>query len=197
MCVCVLLSVFVCTASVRQPPMFERQKNSGKIAMFNVRLCDIVFVWACLCVCVLLLSVSVCTASVRQPLVRAAKTEVKLRLSMFGCVILFLCELLWACLCVYYCLCLFVQRLCVNHRCSSAKKTQVKLRCSMFGCVILFLCELVYVCVCVLLSVSVCTASVRQPLVRAAKTEVKLRLSMFGCVILFMCELVSLTLPVK
>ena len=41
-CVCKLLSAFVCTASVRQPVMFERQKLS-KLAIFNVRLCDIVF----------------------------------------------------------------------------------------------------------------------------------------------------------
>ena len=64
---------------------------------------------------------------------------------MFGCVILFLCELVYVC--VIYCLCLFVQRLCVNHWCSSHKNWGKKNRFSMFGCVILFLCELVYVCV--------------------------------------------------
>ena len=43
----------------------------------------------------------------------------------------------------------------------------------MFGCLILFLCELVYVCVYVLLSVSVCTASVRQPLFDRQKLRLK------------------------
>ena len=43
-CVCVLLSVSVCTASVRQPVMFERQKTEVKLRCSNVRLCEAVFV---------------------------------------------------------------------------------------------------------------------------------------------------------
>ena len=43
-CVCVLLSVSVCTASARQPAMFERQKTEVNLAISNVRLCEAVFV---------------------------------------------------------------------------------------------------------------------------------------------------------
>ena len=66
------------------------------------------------------------------------------------------------CVCITVCVCLY--RVCAITTDVGAPKTEVKLRFSMAGCVILVLCELVYVCVCVLLSASVCTASVRQPL---------------------------------
>ena len=104
LCVCVRITVCVCFYSV----WCSSAKSWGKIAMFNVRLCDIVFVWACLCVCstvcVCLYSVCASTSDVRAP-----KTEVKLRCSMFGCVILFLCELVYVCVCVsVYCCLRFV-----------------------------------------------------------------------------------------
>ena len=66
MCVFLLLSVFVCTASVRQPVMFERQKTEVNLR-FSMFGCVIVFLCELVYVCVLL-SVFVCTASVRQPL---------------------------------------------------------------------------------------------------------------------------------
>ena len=70
---------------------------------------------------------------------------------MFGCVILFLCELVYVC--VYYCLCLFVQRLSVNHWCSSRKNwgKNCDVQCSVVWysfCVSLFMCVSVYYCLC-------------------------------------------------
>ena len=52
-------------------------------------------VCVCITVCVCLYSVCASTSDVRAP-----KTEVKLRCSMFGCVKLFLCELVYVCVCV-------------------------------------------------------------------------------------------------
>ena len=39
--------------------------------------------------------------------VRSAKTEVKLRFSTFDCVIVFLCELVYVCVCITVCVCLY------------------------------------------------------------------------------------------
>ena len=121
--VCVWFTVWVCLYSVCASTTDVRAaKNWGKLLRFSMFgymilfLCELVYV----CVYVLILSVSVlysvCAWTTHAP---AAKTEVKLRCSRFGCVILFLCELMYVC--VYCCLCLFVQRLRVNHWCSSGK----------------------------------------------------------------------------
>ena len=107
-CVCVLLSLFVCTVSVRQPLMFARQKL-GKITDFQ---CSVV--WYCFCVsvfmCVCVISVCVCLYGVCASTtdVRAPKTEVKFRFSMFGCIILF-CVSLFMCVCVCICVCVCVR----------------------------------------------------------------------------------------
>ena len=136
-------------------------------------LCELLF----MCVCIRL-STSVCAASVRKPLMFERQ-----KLSLKKCD--FQCSVVWHCFCVsvFICVCvfymvllavsLFVQRLCVNHWCASGKNWGKKLWFSMFGCLPLFLCELVYVCVYVLLSVSVCTASVRQPLFDRQKLRLK------------------------
>ena len=79
---------------------FQIMNSNG----FSIQVC----VRVCITVCVCLYSVCASTSDVR-----AAKAEVKLRFSRFGCVILFLFELVYVC--VYYCLRLFVQRLCINH----------------------------------------------------------------------------------
>ena len=147
-CVCYCLCLFVQRLRVNQ--WCSSAKNWRKLSIFNVRWCDIVFAWpccwcACVCltVCVCLYSVCASTSDVRAP-----KTEVNFRFSMFGGVILFLLDLVVdVCVCLTVCVCLYSVCASTTEVKNSSFVLWFELLCVQGFCVESCLC--VKLCVCV------------------------------------------------
>ena len=164
MCVCVCVYYCLCLFVQRLcvNHWCSSGKNWGKIAMFNVRLCDIV----CVCVCELVcayITVCVCLYSIC-----ASTTEVKfpaLWFELFVCK-RFLCWILSVCVCVCLCVCVCV-------------------------CVCLCLCVCVYLCFCVSVFVYVMCACICVCCQMSLWVSIYLRLSaclglIFACDSLFL-----------
>ena len=139
-------------------------KNWGKLAIFNVpsqpfrtKRCSVV--WYCCCVslsmcvwftvCVCLYSVCASTSDVRAP-----KTEVKLRCSMFSCVYCF-CVSLFMCVCACVCVCVTVFGYVCVHLCLLPDVfVGLYLSASVYACL-----GLVFACDSLFLALSFCLIS--------------------------------------